>query len=246
MFDGQTPPVEITGEGMREAIFARDANWVENVGNLTPILRADERPGSRELRIYTQRDVIWVYNLDTKKWSSINVVKDANGNGSDVFDYIFFRNRFYLLAATNGPVREDVTGTLDEVYNAGVQQYDVTAEVFLHPFEAVPMTDMLIESIEIHHEITGDQTGSTLEAAVSFDRGATFPREHTVIVPITTDDEPIRIPLWQAAANLVVRLRHKGKAGEGYFNAFWAGAWVQPLGEETNDSIPATVSASLS
>jgi len=148
-----------------------------------------------------------------------------------------------LLAETNGPLREDLTATQDDVLAGG--SFDVPAEVWLHPYEAIPRVDTLIEEIELHHDIDGVQGGSVLEVAVSFDRGATFPKEHEKTIPITAGKKPIRIPLWQSGANMTVRLRHTGKAGPSYFNVFWAGMWIQPLGEETNASIPATVSVSL-
>lgn len=244
VFDGTQDPQEITDDAVRETIFARTGTYVEDILGLAPILRIDEK--NREVRIYTQSDRIHVYGIDSKRWTSIDIVKDTGGGRSTVQDLIYHRRKFYAIATTNGLVREDLTTVRDEVYVAGVvSAFDVTTEAWLHVFEQIPRTDMLIEELEIHHEIAGDQTGSTLEIAVSNDRGKTFPKQHTVTIPITTDNQPIRVPLWQSGADLTVRLRHKGATGPAFFNAFWIGAWTQDLGGELSDSVPATVSAAL-
>lgn len=240
VFDGTNAPQALADDSMREAIFDHGTNWQDTAA----LLQVDE--GNRELRLHTQSGKLWIYGIDTKVWTSQNITKDGAAGVSTIGDLIYFRNKMYAVATTNGLVREDVTATKDEVYTAGVvTSFDVTAEVWLHPFESIPRSDVLIEGIEIHHDITGDQTGTTLEADVSFDRGVTFPDYLKVTVPITTDDQPIYIPLWQSGANLTVRLRHIGKSGPTYFKVFWAGAYVQDLGEETNDSIPTVVSAAL-
>lgn len=243
-FDGTAPPVAIAGEGMREAIFDKGADWVETQATANrPLLRVDEK--NRELRIYSQKGKLWLYNLTTKKWSSETLIKDSSQGVSEIIDLIYFRQKFYAIGETNKIVREDSATTKDEVYSAGVTSYDVPADVWLHPFESLPRSDLLIESLILHHDIPGDQTGTTLQVALSFDRGVTFPEQHTITVPISSDRQPIEIPLWQSGPHLTVRLRHLGKAGPSYFNLFFVEAWVQDLGLELKDVSPATVSSSL-
>ncbi len=243
LFDGGegSQPIPLAGEAMREAIFARDADWIEDqlVAN-RPILRVDEK--RKLMRLYTQKGVVWVYSFESKKWASQTVTSDANDGASEIIDMAAFRNRMYVLASTNGPVREDPTATQD--YVNGIGLVNVTAEMMLHPFEVIPLTDTTIETIEIHGEITA--ANGIVIADVSFDGGVTWPAEHRVTVPVVAA-QPIVIPLWQTNRRLDVRLRHVGFAGADYFNAFWIGAWVTENGASlvTDAATPTTVSATL-
>jgi hypothetical protein len=244
LFDGRNTPEPLIGQGMREAIFDKGTSWVETNGTAgynRPLLRIHEK--NRELWLYTQKGKFWIYNLDQKFWSSVNVVKDANQATTEIADLIYFNSKMYAIALDNKLIRLEETATQDDVYSAGVTSYDVWADVWLHPFENLPREHQLIESIAVHHEISGVQGSSTLEAGVSTDRGATFPKSHTVTIP--TGLNPIFIPLWQMNPHITVRLRHKGKAGKDYFNLFYAEAWMQDRGLEVRTTNPTTVSATL-
>jgi hypothetical protein len=246
IFDGSSAPTPIVGDGMREAIFDRNtATWVENQGTSKyPLLRIHEK--NRQLWLYTQKATLWIYDLDSKKWSAGNVTKDANEGTSEITDLAHLNNKMYAIAETNKIVREDSATTKDEVYVAGVVTgYNVTNEVWLHPMEAIPREDTLLESIGLHHKITGTWDSDTLEVGVSTDGGISFPKTHTVTVPLSTGGKrSVDIVLWQREKNLTVRLKRRGKTGPTYFNIFWTEAWIQEDGLSLPQQ-PTTVSASL-
>lgn len=239
-------PEPIVHEGLIEDVMARGADWVEDQAtDDKPLIAINEK--DREIWVYTQKAKIWVYSLDRNAWWYIDVIKDSSGGASEIVDMIYYNSRMHLIARTNGFVKQDSATTQDQSFATGsVVNFNVPAELWLHQLELPQRDDLFLEEIGLHNQVSATQSGSTFTAAVSFDGGVTFPRSNTVTIPVSTGGKQrMPVPLQQTGNNLTVKLTHDGLTGPTYFNILQVDGWVQQMGPEQPDTIPAQVSSSL-
>lgn len=80
---GTIDPQELCPEGIRRLVMGRGAGWVEDLPassgqKFTPILRV--HPVRKQLWVYTQDQVIFIYDIMGKRWSYFDFPKNGGGN----------------------------------------------------------------------------------------------------------------------------------------------------------------------
>ncbi len=249
---GMEAPEELGGDAMREEIISRGSNWVELQSTYNqPILRINKR--EKEVYVYTQKGTIYVYNIARKGWTAVDVTID--GSKVEVADMIFNPNTRKMEVAFGGYglARLDWSNAAatDIIDNTATGR-SVTTEIVTRPIETfAPRLDWLVDNMGVFHLATASQTGQTLTASVSTDRGATFPWSDTVTLDLTNPRN--QIDLFESAPSLTLKLATTGKTGGIVGNASTPSVWsvskfdaeVEIIGGEWPQSKPAPQSATL-
>jgi hypothetical protein len=256
-WDLSGPPRPLCGDAMRETIMNKvSTSWVESQATYnTPLLRVDAK--NREVWVYTQKGILFCYDIDEKAWSQ----HDAGGGsainpvGYEIRDMIFNPNtgNMYFAfgtaaAGTAGLARLDPTATdaEDSISTSGT--LPVYSELWTRPIETSgPRSDITVECIRIHHAVTTSQTSQTTTAAVSYDHGITFPNTNQVTLsPVSTGGyAPMEIPLYESWGSILPRVIHVGKGGKGSFNVSQVEVDVQVERGEFQKAVPTAGSATL-
>lgn len=206
---GDESPDEIGGDAMREEIMARGTSWVESQATYNmPLLRIDKR--NRDVWVYTQKGKIYVYHIQTGAWTNIDVA-----NNAEIADFYFNANtrKMYVAVGGFGLARVDwnVSPTNDTVDNTA-NTYTCTKEIIARPVEMfAPRVDTCVENVGVFHLATASQSGQTLTAYVSFDRGTTYPYSDQITLDTTVARNPIH--LFEMAPSITLKLSHVGQAG---------------------------------
>ncbi len=237
-------PVPLCGDRMREYMFAASGLVT------TPVLQVDS--DNREVWVYTQTGVVFVYNLVLQSWTRHDI-RTVGGTAATINDLIYMKaeseTRRAMWASINGTPAQVVKLTVGQTQDV-VQGTTTspTASYEFHPMAQHATDDVTVESLAIDHQITGSQTGSTTKASVSRDGGATFPDAITVtLAPLATAgvSKRMQVPVWQTSQDVVVKVEHTGLAGPEYFNFTGGDTTVNSRGRGTQKTNPTPVSSTL-
>lgn len=255
-WSGDGNPTPLAGPGMRETLFnsttlaATAPLQVANSGGLYPLLRINV--DDEEVWVYLQPGKLYVYSLITQTWTGPITITGVDGADLEINDLMYMkpqgetrREMWAALKDTKDIIKLRTGQTLDNI--TGTER-EVTAEYWVRPLITKdPKQTFLVETIDIDHKITGDQTDSTTTYRVSFDGGTTWDAENTIeIAPLASGDyQPMTVDLWQSDERMTIAIKHTGKAGPEYFNFSGASATVQILGERIQRSNPTAVSSNL-
>lgn len=209
-------PTPLLGDGMREEVMNRGADWVESQSTYNrPILRIDQ--SKLIVWVYTQRAKLYAYDLRTQSWSTHLV-----GDGTievDCMEWNRNTGNFYVSFGAHGLTRMAYTTIARDVIDDTATQYDVDCTVIFKPIElySPPRYDYSLQQVRFMHGATEDQTEQTTTAAYSFDQGKTFAKSATItLAPLSANGDyvPLRFVARQGRATITVKLSHVGKTGE--------------------------------
>lgn len=252
-FDGASRPKPLCGEAVRDDVF----------GTQTVIYTASVAVDSdnRELWAYVRDTRIFIYSIDTGAWIGYYELPD------NVTHITFSGPRSMLYTQPRGESKREMWMTIqysndllseDQTYclklrASATQDFattDIVAEYVFHPLEAPRWRkQMTVQRFGIDHKITGSQSASTTEYSVSLDGGSTWSKYNQVRLPVTSggalDTDPIRVPLFQTAPRICVKVKHTGLGGPTYFNMTGAEAEIVVHGREIQAANPTAVGSSL-
>lgn len=232
VWDGHNVPEQIIDEGVLDEITGKDASPASSFA-----LAIDEQ--NKELIYCSRNGKIYVLNLTLGEWTWLQVTASdgsivtpgdvfwgrfASGDGELWFSFFDNSTAAWGLFQLKKGQRRDVT-------NAVAQS--IKAEYDLHTFETAPQAKMItLESLELQHEVTYDQTNSTTRVYVSRDGGtnfvATSAARHLNLA--NGDSVPAKFPIRSTARKQIVRIVHSGDGGEDAFNFNAVAIWTKLRG----------------
>jgi hypothetical protein len=243
-WDGNSEPVSIIPAGMREYLFAQTTMAEEIVVEVDYDMK--------ELYLVLQENKYHVLNLETGAWSEHDVI-GTTGTEVPVLDFIYAKakgdtkRRMWAIVrdvTDNSKIlRLNATASVRDSV-AGVSQ-SIDAEYWFHVIESPgPRQILTLELLTIDHEITGSQTNSTLEVAISHDGGSTFTTLNTYrISPVANGDTiPIEIPFITSGKKMILRIKHTGDGTADVFNMSGATLMGQIKGPSLATSTPTVLS----
>lgn len=217
-------PVPLCGFAMQEEVMSKsDATWCEfqSAPGNRALLEIDQR--NREMWVYTQKGVLFCYQLDAKAWTAHDVdggyeICDMAYNPTTGNMYFAFTN---APAGTAGIARLDATAVPaeDSISTSGTTP--VVAEVWPRAIEAMtPAADVQVDVLRFYHKATDSQSGQIMRGDVSFDQGVSFAKSLTFnLAPLSTGGfVPISLPVFQAWNTVQTRIVHTGKGGASNFS----------------------------
>lgn len=235
-------PTAIAGDAMRETLF--NDNTVA-----APILQVDAI--NKQLWCYLQPGKVYTYNIETQTWSGPITFTGADDSELTISDLLFIKpngetraEMWACMSSSANVVKLRASQTQDNITGTA---RDVVAEYWFRPIQTLdPKQSVILESIEIDHKVTADQTGSTTTAEISFDGGTTFSKAVDVtLAPLASGNyRPMRLDLWQSDERLLVAVKHTGLAGPQYFNISGGSAMVQVCGDAIRSN-PTTTGSTL-
>jgi hypothetical protein len=249
-------PQPLCGDAMKELIFAKGSGWVESQSAPANrfLLAIDKK--ERELWIYPQKGLLYVYSIDRNGWSGPFEAGMGTGTaGYEICAMTWNANTGLMefafstaAAGTAGLARLDPSQAVAEDSISSSGTLPVRWDFWLRPLElATPFYELLVEKIRMKLKVTASQTGQTFTAYVSKDQGVTWPKSNQVVIdPVSTGEyRRGHISLWQKGESLMLRLLHIGKGGATNGAISHVEADVQLIGGEyPNDNFTAG-SASL-
>lgn len=247
MFDGENPPTPLCGDGRREEMFASVVS--------TPSVAIDT--DNKRLYVYIRAGKIDVLDLNslggTPRWSYVTLTGSSDAELT-IYDMLYCkpdgesnRELWVSMAQSADIVKLRASQTVDNI--TGTER-DVVAEYVFKPVQSPDRKKITIAYLDIDHNATASQTGSTTTASFSYDGGSTFPKTFACTLgPVRSggaaDTEPMRVPIWQTDDRLLVKVTHSGKCGASVFNITGASVLLRARGKRTQNTNPSNGSASL-
>jgi hypothetical protein len=233
-------PRPICGDAMREEIMAHGATWVENDAQTDynrALIAVNEK--DREIWVYTQASKLYVYHMGDEatpavfrpytpekgKWTTL----DLQGLKVSSIAYNQQTGKMEVVVGTTTVtmtlIRLDPASPLQDVTTlAGTLQNATVTLVFKPVEQYAPRFDAIVESIGVFHTATASQTGQTLTAYFSTDRGLTYP--HSVPLQFDPTVARIDIPAWQFGPSITLKLVYTGAIGQQVFGVSRAEAII--------------------
>lgn len=227
-------PVPLCGEGMREEIMSKSAStWVESQSTYKmPILAIDQK--NREVWVYTQKGVLYCYNLAQRAWSKHDV-----SNSAEVRAMLYNPNtqEMYVSFGANGLARLDPSLTQTDTIESTNASLTMTADVTFKPVENyAPRVDFTAESFGAFHLATASQSTDTVTLYWSTD-GVTFTDNYPTTLNLTIKRN--QFPVWKKGPSLTFRLRKVGRAGAAAWSLVKADVAVNVHRGEWPSALPA-------
>lgn len=217
---GSDIPKAICGDGMREVVMSKGADWVESQSVYKrPLLAIDQT--RLILWAYTQKGRLFAYDLRSQRWSTHYV---SNGAEVDCMIWNASTGNFYVSFGGHGLTRMDYTAAANDTINNIGTEYAGDISVVLHPIESPNSQrfDATVEELRILYASSIAQTGpaQTVTVSTSFDQGATY--AHTVsctpsVVSTAGNFIMLPVPVWQTGSSLTLKVARSGKLGEQAF-----------------------------
>lgn len=247
-------PKPICGDAMREEIMDHSSStWVESQSTYKmPILTIDEK--NREVYVYVQKGKLYVYHLGDAETPGVVrpytpekgqwTVVDLQGKEVQAMAYNRATGEMEISLGGFGLVRLDPTSPLKDVIDNTASQYSVDHTIIFKPIEQfAPRYDALVEEIALYHTATASQSGQTLTAYISTDRGQTYPYQITAVFDQTVARIPI--PVWQMAPSITLKVVYSGKTGQTVFGLSRAEATLNVKRGEYPQTTPTLSGATL-
>lgn len=228
-------PKPICGPGMREAILTQGSAWCESQSSgKMPLLAID--PKNKEVWVYTQLAKLFVYNLETERWSTVIFLDGVSPIAirSLLFDTIG-RRMLLSMEVNNGVHRLDESSSAnDALTSSGTLLPPVVNTITFKTIEAfVPERfELQLEGVDVYHNATATPTaGDIITLLCSLDRGVTF----TVVNgpnALDTSDALIPLPLVTMGHSITLKLTREGSGGAAKWSISKAMARVKVLSGE--------------
>ena len=245
-------PEPLAGDAMREEIFNKGANWVENLTTVNiPMLAVDQK--NREVWVYTQFAKLFCYNLDTNTWSTHDI-PGAGLSGTGVTALAYNSNNGLMLVGIKGSTTtyltklDDTTATTD-LLSAGAAG-NIAHTIIWKPIELIaPRYDVLLEEVRLFP--SGNTTYTdTFNVAMhySFNQGRTYATSVTQTIQDALNNGeylPIRFPAFQSSPTITCKFLATGITGSAALTISRAEADVNVKRGEYVQTNPTAVSASL-
>jgi hypothetical protein len=197
---------------------------------------------------------VWAFDIESESWAEV-VVTDAGLSPQPVIHDIFFgRIGDEPKATLRLLVGQDVNdvSTLSVLRMSGSGTDDtrglsdnINAEYWFHTIQTPsPIMDMMVETLELDHEITSADPADTFALSLSQDDGVTWTdlgSYHIDQIQSGGDTQVLSFPVWRSVRRPIFRLIHSGKGGEAAFNFNAARLIVQPLGRSRRPATPEKV-----
>lgn len=229
-WDGTGMPEQLLDEGVLEDILTKDAT--------APSFALTIDRQRRELYYCGREGRIYVLNLDRMEWTWLEV-KDSDGETISPVDIIWSRTEnadgeiWFTFQDNTGQYRLGRFSETQRKDDTHGTEQDIDAEYWLHPIETSPQAKAItLETLEIQHEVTYDQSDSTIQVSVSRDGGTTFtpttaPKELDLA---NGDSIPAKFPLRSTGRKQIIKIVHSGEGGEDAFNMNSAAIWIKTRG----------------
>lgn len=223
-FDGSGMPVPLCGPGMRDAVFGKTTNAVAVTEQRLGIDRE-----KRELYVYTQKNQVFVYNLDTKMWS-IRTLYIQGQEMMRVGDLAWAYDKFTMVSSPSGLLLRDSSENVGTDSDSTGTENSVPMEYWLPMLAGPGELWALIEKFLLHYR---SKVTSSFVVSLSRDGGETWVElihgELPVAPGIRTDY--VEIPLWVSGSQPWVKIHRLGQAGRDSFRMVGLKAHIQIMGE---------------
>lgn len=220
-------PRPMCGPGMREEVMAHGANWVEKQSSSNRALLAVDQ-ANNDVWVYTQKDKVFVFNLETGTWSTIDIATTNPAQhtfAAMIFDTIGQRMCAAIgdgtaIGGSNATRLTETVSTADTFEAAGTL-YSITNDIVFKPIELFsPRFQLSVRQVDLYHNATASQTGNTLTMSYSLDRGTTWNIPADILsgnplypITINVNDPMIPMPLYAMGNSVTIKLSRTGQGG---------------------------------
>lgn len=211
---GDEIPKPFCGDGMRETVMAKGANWVESQSTYKrPLLAIDQQ--QLIVWIYTQKGKLFAYDLRSGRWSTHYV---AGNIEIDAMIWNPGTGNFYVSFGGHGLTRMDYTSVASDTTDNTATPLALDKSFVLPPLKISTLRfDAYCEGIKMLYA-SANPSLQSVTASISYDQGATYPNSvnYTPFLSSTFGDfVPITLDICESGPSITLKVAASGPGGEG-------------------------------
>lgn len=211
---GDDIPKPFCGDGMRETVMAKGANWVESQSTYKqPLLAIDQQ--QLIVWVYTQKGKLFAYDLRSNRWSTHYV------SGNVEIDAMLWNpntGNFYVSFGGHGLTRMDYAANASDTIDNTATPLALDKSFVLPPLKISTLRfDAYCEGIKFLYA-TANPSLQSVTASISYDQGGTYPNSvnYTPFLASTNGDfVPITLDICESGPSVTLRVAASGPGGEG-------------------------------
>lgn len=211
---GDEIPKPFCGNGMRETVMAKGANWVESQSTYKrPLLAIDQQ--QLIVWIYTQKGKLFAYDLRSGRWSTHYTAGNVE---IDAMIWNPGTGNFYVSFGGHGLTRMDYTSVASDTIDNTATPLALDKSFVLPPLKISTLRfDAYCEGIKMLYA-SANPSLQSVTASISYDQGATYPNSvnYTPFLSSTSGDfVPITLDICESGPSITLKVAASGPGGEG-------------------------------